>query len=1068
MQKEKVEALAKEEAMIAQAIKKREQERREAENTELKKQKKMQEQKRMLEEYSPLEDSLSSDDDSDDSIAHVCIEALNHYTYFDSKAIYDSLNLLASLHRAGEDLYNKGIIDEIQVSMGYETSSYGYVTYDGTEPVGEAIWQGQVGRMEIRTAVYFTRNAVHRTQCTCPECKNRYGWYWDEQPKCKYVAGILIALRDFLNTRHNFGDATDWNANKLLFQYEQKRQNHMIADKTAKEESLILKPRLVKKDGNLTLSFKIGTNKLFVIKELDTFCENVHNAATATYGSNTQLNHKKSNFTDEGRKWLRFIERIVQEEEEFCQRLEDAARTHYYYRRSAKVGGSLNMFGWRLDEFYKELSDETVDYEDRDLPKTKKAVLRRKEATPCITLQIEEAVLNDSNGMNPPQTKKVSKKSSTKKASPSEEFHGIQVNGHLPELYFGTDCAYYINDNYFCKSSEGFQEKIETLAEMADREGNLSFRVGRNYLSEFYYQILPELQDIAEVHETNPDRIHSFLVPPVNFVFYLDAYDDDVQCKPFARYEQQELPLLDFIRTDEYNILDNYRNFSKEQETLYNVMTWLPQVDLEQDELNCGRDEERIYQMMTDGVNELLTLGEVQCTNRFKARRKIRPVKISVGVSVSGGLLDLDITTDDVPPEELLDILDSYRDKKNYYRLKDGSYVDLDEQSLDLLSELMDSMHVKPKDFVKGKMHLPLYRTLYLNKMLEENDSVYSDRDSHFREMVKGFKTISDADFDVPASLAKVMRKYQKNGYKWLRTLETWQFGGILADDMGLGKTLQIIALLLSAKERSINTNATSIQSFDVNENSMATASIQTTDIDAFSMTDGVSQENAPTSLVVAPASLVFNWGEEFARFAPELNILLITGTQSERRDKIASCQNYDVAVTSYDLLKRDIHLYEDMEFTYEVIDEAQYIKNHTTAAAKAVKVVKSRYRFALTGTPIENRLSELWSIFDFLMPGFLYSYEIFKREIETPIVKYQDETAIQRLQKMTSPFILRRLKENVLKDLPDKLEEVRYVHLDKKQQQLYDGQVLHMRELIGKQDADEVNRIKLSVLTER
>ena len=218
---------------------------------------------------------------------------------------------------------------------------------------------------------------------------------------------------------------------------------------------------------------------------------------------------------------------------------------------------------------------------------------------------------------------------------------------------------------------------------------------------------------------------------------------------------------------------------------------------------------------------------------------------------------------------------------------------------------------------------------------------------------------------------------------------------------------------------------------------------------------------------MVSPASLIYNWAEEFARFAPELNISLIVGSQEERQGKIEAYGEADVLVTSYDLLKRDIHLYEDRQFLYQIIDEAQYIKNHTTAAAKAVKVINSQNRYALTGTPIENRLSELWSIFDFLMPGFLYGYDVFKKEMETPIVKNKDEGAMKRLQKMVSPFILRRLKEDVLKDLPEKLEECRYVRFATEQQRLYDGQVVHMREKISGQNEEEFNKNKLLILAE-
>jgi SNF2 family DNA or RNA helicase len=173
------------------------------------------------------------------------------------------------------------------------------------------------------------------------------------------------------------------------------------------------------------------------------------------------------------------------------------------------------------------------------------------------------------------------------------------------------------------------------------------------------------------------------------------------------------------------------------------------------------------------------------------------------------------------------------------------------------------------------------------------------------------------------------------------------------------------------------------------------------------------------------------------------------------------------VLITSYDLLKRDIDMYEDIRFNYEVIDEAQYIKTHTTVASKSVKLINSSRRFALTGTPIENRLSELWSIFDYLMPGYLYDYETFKREIENQVVKYKNEDATTRLKRMVSPFILRRLKDDVLKDLPAKLEEIRYAKLEGEQRKIYDGQVVHMKNMLETQDESEFQKNKIKILAE-
>ena len=337
------------------------------------------------------------------------------------------------------------------------------------------------------------------------------------------------------------------------------------------------------------------------------------------------------------------------------------------------------------------------------------------------------------------------------------------------------------------------------------------------------------------------------------------------------------------------------------------------------------------------------------------------------------------------------------------------------------------ALRLTPKEMIRGNMHLPVYRALYLDRLLEEHEDVYSKRDSHFKQIVKSFKTIKDADFEEPESLSATMRQYQKNGYRWLRTLESWNFGGILADDMGLGKTLQMIAVLLAAR----------------------------------------LEGKTGTSLIVTPASLVFNWEEEFKKFAPELKVTLAAGTQAERQKRLEESVHSDVLITSYDLLKRDAALYEGREFLYQVLDVAQYIKNHATAAAKAVKVIKSRFRFALTGTPIENRLSELWSIFDYLMPGFLYGYDIFRREFEIPVVKNNDQEAMERLQRMVGSFILRRLKQDVLFALARRTIDVRNVQMTGKQRKLYDGQAIHLRSLLDHQSEEEFNNSRFQVLTE-
>ena len=260
-------------------------------------------------------------------------------------------------------------------------------------------------------------------------------------------------------------------------------------------------------------------------------------------------------------------------------------------------------------------------------------------------------------------------------------------------------------------------------------------------------------------------------------------------------------------------------------------------------------------------------------------------------------------------------------------------------------------------------------------------------------------------------------------------TLGAMGFGGILADDMGLGKTVQAIAYLAAVKEN-------------------------------------YEGDTTRHSLIICPASLVYNWESEIHRFAPGLTVETVVGGAGSRKEKIRNSRA-DILLTSYDLLKRDVEAYQEALFDTVFIDEAQNIKNHGTQTAKAVKALGCARRFALTGTPIENSLSELWSIFDFLMPGFLGAYKHFREKYEQPVAARQDEVAAERLRRMIRPFILRRLKKEVLKELPDKLEEVVYSRMETAQREIYEARVQKLLDSLSRQSQEEYRVGKLQILAE-
>ena len=299
----------------------------------------------------------------------------------------------------------------------------------------------------------------------------------------------------------------------------------------------------------------------------------------------------------------------------------------------------------------------------------------------------------------------------------------------------------------------------------------------------------------------------------------------------------------------------------------------------------------------------------------------------------------------------------------------------------------------------------------YLNEKIKDNKSFLEVR-KNLENVIKEITDIGELKFTIPDDLNGNLRGYQMEGYKWFKSLSYFNLGGILADEMGLGKTIQTITFLLSEKLKK--------------------------------------------SLVVVPTSLIYNWISEFNKFAPALKIGIVYGDVKERKKIIQDSDKYNILITTYGLLKNDIDDYKEINFEYLILDEGQNINNYKTQTAKVVREINSSIRFVLTGTPIENNLIELWSIFDFIMPGYLYSKDEFTRKFLK-----DDKNMLEELKLLISPYILKRNKKDVLKELPDKIENKVLVTLPKKQKELYDSLLLEIKNKINNERGKE-NTIEL------
>ncbi|MBQ3427110.1 MAG: DEAD/DEAH box helicase [Clostridia bacterium] len=414
------------------------------------------------------------------------------------------------------------------------------------------------------------------------------------------------------------------------------------------------------------------------------------------------------------------------------------------------------------------------------------------------------------------------------------------------------------------------------------------------------------------------------------------------------------------------------------------LLSYFNRFDREKSVYRLSGDRD-IYYFIKGSLPELSELANVIFTDRFKDINIQDDTDLSVSVAYKRDIDFLEINFDtDLTPDEIRGILASMRLGHDFFRASDGRFIDLGNNKKTDLFRLLERLDITNADIYSGKKKIPKYHMLYLQTRHDV------EKDRSLREYIMGIKSIEPV---IPEGLKDVLRGYQYEGVRWLTELSRMDMGGILADDMGLGKTLQVIAYI-----------------------------------------HGIRPEKPV--LVITPSTLTYNWQREIEKFTPDAKTLVVTGPKEIRAELLKTVNNYEFIITSYPLLRRDTAIYKSISFSYCFIDEAQYIKNPKTMNAVSVKRIRADHKFALTGTPIENSLTELWSIFDFVMPGYLKSIHEFRDRYEAPIMKGADTG--DALRSIIRPFVLRRMKNDVLNELPEKIETVMLSDMNREQKALY------------------------------
>ena len=884
------------------------------------------------------------------------------------------------------ELYFDAGSDRVQKARTYvktrkvEISKINYNDKNNFEVTGNV-----TGQEIYKTHISVEDGEIIDVTCECPDYQKRYA-------ACKHVIATIIEFDTNSQYEKMIGGSNVVNIPTTLksdsryrsfkqivneFYAEEMQEIEQTNIQEELKEKIKIEPKLIydRYTNNLRIEFKIGNQRMYKLKNLTEFYDRMMTGEKYRYGNKLEFIHKKEMFQEEDQELLDFILR----HSEIIRFINSNANSNYRY------------YGQVMNEGYILLNNTGID-QIFDILKEKRIAFQKE-------YKDEQIDLRDEN----PDLHFIMKKK-------GKEEYEIVLNKKTNimreiEILNGKSYKYILYENRLYRCDKKYEQTTFKLLKMLKDNFITELVFGKEQLPELFSVVLLKLKDSIKFKGIDERQIEKYKPKKLGVKLFLD-YDENEHILAEAKFcygEEEFNPLQQKIEI-------KYPRDVVEENRALNLLRKTGFMYYSQKECFILPDEEKIYNFLLIDINEYMQKFEVMATDKFKSKEIKQPKIGNLGVKVENNLLTINLDNLNIDIKELQEIMEDYELKKRYHKLKDGSFVNLEENSdVEFIDKLITGMNVSYKDLETGNLRLPVNRSLYLNQLLKTLPNTEINKNTEYRNLINGLdKENGEYDVVIPSNLKNTLRNYQKTGYKWLKTLDNYGFGGILADDMGLGKTIQMLSIIAGYIETSCAEND--------------------------------DQEKKRASIVICPSSLTLNWQNEAQKFTNKLKTLVIKGNAKERAEEIEVIGKYDLVITSYDLLKRDIEEYKEnkYKFRFAITDEAQYLKNSNTQNAKAVKEIVADTRYALTGTPIENSLAELWSIFDYIMPGYLFGYAKFKREYETKIVKEQDDDVMKRLKTMIEPFILRRTKKEVLTELPDKTITVMKSEMEGEQEKLY------------------------------